>query len=190
MCPVGQHPVRSVAGGMGCSQAQTRGVPTRIQPIACSSAAGAAPSPVAEEGGDYSQALEQVVVTHTRAQSPSRPATARAAAVPRARVCAHMSTMSGHTSSGSSVHPSVLPVPELPSPLQLAAAAAAVRFCRCCLRARLFCPLLSLAAPCCSPPSSTPLTPPLLLVLPRRQISVRACVAPDLRRSRMRCSPP
>ena len=94
-------------------------MPTRIQPIACSGAAGAAPSPVAEEGGDYSQALEQVVVTHTRAQSPSRPATARAAAVSRARVCAHMSTMSGHTSSGSSVHPSVLPVLELPSPLQL-----------------------------------------------------------------------
>ena len=51
MCPDGQHPVRSVAGGMGCDQAQTRGVPTRIQPIACSGAAGAASSPVAEEGG-------------------------------------------------------------------------------------------------------------------------------------------
>ena len=188
--PLGSIRYAPLLVGWGVSRLKPEGCRARIQPIACFGAAGAAPSPVAEEGGDYSQALGQVVVTHTRAQSPSRPATARAAAVPRARVCAHMSTMSGHTSSGSSVHPSVLPVLELPSPLQLAAAAAAVRFCRCCLRARLFCPLLSLAAPCCSPPSSTPLTPLLLLVLPRRQISVRACVAPDLRRSRMRCSPP
>ena len=72
MCPGGQHPVRSVAGGMGCSQAQTRGVPTRIQPIACSGAAGAAPSPVVEEGGDYAQARELEIATHSPV--PSRPA--------------------------------------------------------------------------------------------------------------------
>ena len=36
---------------MGRNQAQTRGVPARIQPIACFGTAGAAPSPVVEERG-------------------------------------------------------------------------------------------------------------------------------------------
>ena len=59
MCPGGQHPVRSVAGGMGRSQAQTRGVPARIQPIACSGAAGAASSPVVEGEGTMHQLESQ-----------------------------------------------------------------------------------------------------------------------------------
>ena len=56
---LGHHPVRSVAGGMGRNQAQTRGVPARIQPIACFDTAGAAPSPVVEGEGTMHQLESQ-----------------------------------------------------------------------------------------------------------------------------------
>ena len=191
MCPGGQHPVRSVAGGMGRSQAQTRGVPTRIQPIACSGAAGAAPSPVVVEGGNYAPAREPEIATRTPA--PGRPDSSPPPARPRPHALrTHRSTRAGHSSSGLSVHPSA-DADTCSSPSAAAVAAPAVRWCRCRLRARFLCPLLILATqpPLCSPPPpSTPLPPLLLLASPRRQSSVRACVAPDLRRCCVRCSPP